>query len=166
MPDGSAIDHRSPRGTPPSRPGPSTAGGVATLLAGVLAAMPAAGVDPALFPPSYSVSDAMFIAGKHVPRSVEEFYFFAVEPYQPTPALAAELRDLLASAEREHGYLGIAGPHARQNLEVVLGAFAGAADYSHATIIYLGPDEQKAKLEALVRPTGATLHFKPYPDYQ
>lgn len=140
----------------------------ALAVAVLLAATGARALDPAAFPPFYSESDAMFVAGKQVPRSVEEYWFFTIEPYQPAPALAAELRGILASAEREGGFVGIAGPHARRNLEVVRDAIATAATaaYSHATIIYLGPDEQQANVEALVRPTGATLHFRPYPDYQ
>lgn len=135
------------------------------MATALLVATAAAALAQSPPPELFELQEALFEAGKHVPRDVQEYYFFEIEPAMETAAATDELEDLLRATHEEHGYIGIYGREAARNLAIVRGSLSrlDAGSIDHATIIYLGPGEQRAVLEALVRPTGARLIYDVYP---
>jgi hypothetical protein len=117
--------------------------------------------------PDYDLETAMVLAGKAVPDTVEEYYFFALFedpiPFDEVSLLASKLRD----AANEHDYLGIAGPDPERTRHSLLAALEANRDrpLTGLTVIFVGPIEHRQEMVRAVRSSGAEIRYVTYPKF-
>lgn len=113
---------------------------------------------------AFDLTTAMNTAGAEVPAGLDSFYFFVPEAGRSRDTEVAELSRLLGLAAAEKDHIGIAGADAERNRAELLAAIDEIPTGLHgATIVYLGPDNHRAELQAAVEKSGAQLKFVRYP---
>lgn len=116
-------------------------------------------------PKHFDVWHAMSRLQKDSPASGETFTKFFVPAGSKVKVASQKLEPMIDTAARRHRRLGVLGPDAELNAEVVEAAFKtrSAGELKGMTLVYVGPGQNRQRIKRVVTPTGATFIFTKYP---